>query len=86
MARNRTSSARYGTQATGAFSDGCYIVGAQQFPLESVNYQAIRVNQRRYFSSSGFAGAFITRLSANVKKKQTSGIVLVGDMGMPAGG
>lgn len=70
-------------QAIGAFSNGC-IVGAQPLPLESVNYQVMRVDQRRYFGHPDLL-AFITRLSANVKK-QTGGIVLVGDMGMPAGG
>lgn len=70
-------------QAIGAFSNGC-IIGAQPLPLTSQNYQVMRVDQRRYFGHPDLL-AFITRLGAQVKQR-TSGTMLVGDMGMPAGG
>ncbi|MFP1852252.1 penicillin-insensitive murein endopeptidase [Lonsdalea quercina] len=70
-------------QAIGSFANGC-IIGAQSLPLQAADYQVMRVDQRRYFGHPDLL-AFIHRLSANVHR-QNGGIVLVGDMGMPAGG
>lgn len=70
-------------QAIGAFANGC-IIGARPLPLQSPDYQVMRVDQRRYFGHPDLL-AFIQRLSARVRLN-TSGHVLVGDMGMPAGG
>ncbi|POD99823.1 penicillin-insensitive murein endopeptidase [Pectobacterium odoriferum] len=70
-------------QSIGSFSNGC-IIGAQPLPLQSLDYQVMRVDQRRYFGHPDLL-AFIHRLSNEVKRT-TSGNVLVGDMGMPVGG
>ncbi|ULR29851.1 penicillin-insensitive murein endopeptidase [Dickeya fangzhongdai] len=70
-------------QAIGAFANGC-IIGAQPLSLQSSDYQVMRVDQRRYFGHPDLL-AFIHRLSAGVHRA-TGGTVLIGDMGMPAGG
>ncbi|AHG18818.1 murein endopeptidase [Chania multitudinisentens RB-25] len=70
-------------QAIGGFSNGC-IVGAQPLPLNSPDYQVMRTDQRRYFGHPDLL-AFIQRLSAQAHQKAL-GTVLIGDMGMPAGG
>ncbi|WP_027711517.1 penicillin-insensitive murein endopeptidase [Dickeya chrysanthemi] len=70
-------------QAIGGFANGC-IVGAQPLALQSPDYQVMRVDQRRYFGHPDLL-AFIHRLSGNVHRT-TGGTVLIGDMGMPAGG
>ncbi|QTF07707.1 penicillin-insensitive murein endopeptidase [Brenneria izadpanahii] len=70
-------------QAIGSFSNGC-IIGAHPLPLQSPDYQVMRVDQRRYYGHPDLL-AFISRLSATVKRR-TAANVLIGDMGMPAGG
>lgn len=70
-------------QAIGGFSNGC-IVGAQPLPLNSPSYQVMRTDQRRYFGHPDLL-AFIQRLSDKAHQKAL-GTVLIGDMGMPAGG
>lgn len=70
-------------QSIGSFANGC-IVGAQQLPLNSPNYQVMRQDQRRYFGHPDLI-AFIQRLSSQVHQRQL-GQVLIGDMGMAAGG
>ncbi|OON39102.1 penicillin-insensitive murein endopeptidase [Izhakiella australiensis] len=70
-------------QSIGAFANGC-IIGAQQLPLKSSNYQVMRQDQRRYFGHPDLI-LFIQRLSNQVKGLQL-GEVLIGDMGMAAGG
>ncbi|MFW0986802.1 penicillin-insensitive murein endopeptidase [Cronobacter sakazakii] len=70
-------------QSIGTFSNGC-IVGAQPLPIESEHYQIMRTDQRRYFGHPELV-RFIERLSNQVSDLQL-GTVLVGDMGMPAGG
>ncbi|WP_300000971.1 penicillin-insensitive murein endopeptidase [uncultured Cedecea sp.] len=70
-------------QSIGGFSNGC-IVGAHGLPLENSHYQVMRPDQRRYFGHPDLV-AFIQRLSQQAAQ-QTGGTVLVGDMGMPAGG
>lgn len=70
-------------QAIGGFSNGC-IIGAQPLPLNSSSYQVMRTDQRRYFGHPDLL-AFIQRLSDQAHRKAL-GTVLIGDMGMPAGG
>ncbi len=70
-------------QSIGAFANGC-IIGAQPLALQSPDYQVMRVDQRRYFGHPDLL-LFIKRLSENVRRS-TGGTVLIGDMGMPAGG
>ncbi|PKH24458.1 penicillin-insensitive murein endopeptidase [Enterobacterales bacterium CwR94] len=67
----------------GGFSNGC-IVGAHALPLDSPDYQVMRQDQRRYFGHPDLV-LFIQRLSTQAHNLQL-GQVLVGDMGMPAGG
>ncbi|MTD28749.1 penicillin-insensitive murein endopeptidase [Erwinia sorbitola] len=70
-------------QSIGAFANGC-IVGAQPLPLDADGYQVMRTDQRRYFGHPDLI-AFITRLSTQTRQLGL-GEVLVGDMGMAAGG
>lgn len=70
-------------QSIGAFSNGC-IVGAHALPLEDARYQVMRPDQRRYFGHPDLV-MFIQRLSNQVKQLGL-GTVLIGDMGMAAGG
>ena len=70
-------------QSIGAFSNGC-IVGAQALPLASDHYQVMRTDQRRYFGHPELVN-FIQRFSSQVNDLGM-GTVLVGDMGMAAGG
>ena len=70
-------------QSIGAFSNGC-IVGAEALPLSATGYQVMRTDQRRYFGHPDLV-QFIQRLSNQVHNKGM-GTVLIGDMGMPAGG
>ena len=71
------------TQSIGGFSNGC-IIGAHGLPLADERYQVMRPDQRRYFGHPDLV-AFIQRLSQQTRQ-QTGGTLLVGDMGMPAGG
>ena len=70
-------------QSIGAFANGC-IVGARALPLESDDYQVMRTDQRRYFGHPDLL-LFIQRLTSRVHNLGM-GTVLIGDMGMPAGG
>lgn len=70
-------------QSIGAFANGC-IVGAQALPLNATGYQVMRTDQRRYFGHPDLV-QFIQRLS-NQAYNRGMGTVLIGDMGMPAGG
>ncbi len=70
-------------QSIGTFSNGC-IVGAQSLPLEAANYQVMRQDQRRYYGHPELI-QFIQRLSMQIANRGL-GQVLVGDMGMAAGG
>jgi penicillin-insensitive murein endopeptidase len=70
-------------QSIGAFSNGC-IVGAQALPLQSDTYQVMRTDQRRYFGHPDLV-LFIQRLGNQVHNLGL-GTMLIGDMGMPAGG
>ena len=70
-------------QSIGAFANGC-IVGAEALPLQSETYQVMRTDQRRYFGHPDLV-QFIQRLGRNVQQ-HGMGTMLIGDMGMPAGG
>lgn len=70
-------------QSIGGFSNGC-IVGADTLPVQSEHYQVMRTDQRRYFGHPDLV-MFIQRLSTQVSNLGF-GTVLIGDMGMPAGG
>ena len=70
-------------QSIGAFSNGC-IVGAEALPLNADTYQVMRTDQRRYFGHPDLV-QFIQRLSGETHRLGL-GNVLVGDMGMAAGG
>ena len=70
-------------QSIGAFANGC-IVGAQALPLNANGYQVMRTDQNRYFGHPDLV-QFIQRLS-NQAHNKGMGTVLIGDMGMPAGG
>jgi penicillin-insensitive murein endopeptidase len=70
-------------QSIGAFSNGC-IVGAHELPLQSDTYQVMRTDQRRYFGHPDLI-LFIQRLGNQVHNLGL-GTMLIGDMGMPAGG
>jgi len=70
-------------QSIGAFSNGC-IVGAQALPQQSSTYQVMRTDQRRYFGHPDLV-LFIQRLGNQVHNLGL-GTMLIGDMGMPAGG
>lgn len=70
-------------QSIGAFSNGC-IVGAHELPLNDPRYQVMRQDQRRYFGHPDLV-TFIQRLS-NQSTQLGLGTLLIGDMGMAAGG
>ncbi|CCG87877.1 penicillin-insensitive murein endopeptidase [Erwinia piriflorinigrans] len=70
-------------QSIGEFANGC-IIGAQPLPLDAAGYQVMRTDQRRFFGHPDLI-AFIQRLSHR-SQQQKLGEVLVGDMGMAAGG
>lgn len=70
-------------QSIGAFANGC-IIGARPLPLNSPDYQVMRTDQRRFYGHPDLL-AFIERLSQQVHS-QGLGTLLIGDMGMAAGG
>lgn len=70
-------------QAIGGFANGC-IVGAEALPLNNPAYQVMRPDQRRYFGHPDLL-LFIQRLTTQVHNLGL-GQVLIGDMGMAAGG
>ncbi|WP_034948100.1 penicillin-insensitive murein endopeptidase [Erwinia oleae] len=70
-------------QSIGAFANGC-IIGAEPLPLNAQGYQVMRQDQRRYFGHPDLI-LFIQRLSTQIHTLQL-GEVMIGDMGMAAGG
>ncbi|ADP13164.1 penicillin-insensitive murein endopeptidase [Erwinia sp. Ejp617] len=70
-------------QSIGGFANGC-IIGAQPLPLDAPGYQVMRNDQRRFFGHPDLI-AFILRLS-NRTHQLGLGEVLIGDIGMAAGG
>ncbi len=70
-------------QAVGIFANG-RIIGAQPLPINSTDYQVMRIDQHRYFDHPDLL-AFIQHLSRKAHQKAL-GMVLIDDMAMPAGG
>ncbi|TNH07504.1 penicillin-insensitive murein endopeptidase [Testudinibacter sp. TR-2022] len=67
----------------GGYSNGC-IIGAEALPLRGEGYQVIRSQKNRYYGHPELL-AYLQRLG---KKAKQAGLqnVLIGDMGMAAGG
>lgn len=67
----------------GGYSNGC-IIGAKPLALKGEGYQVIRSQKNRFYGHPNLLD-FIKRLAKN---SQRAGLntVLIGDMGMPAGG
>ncbi|WP_373818424.1 penicillin-insensitive murein endopeptidase [Glaesserella sp.] len=70
-------------QSIGGYSNGC-IIGAQPLALKGEGYQVIRSIKNRYYGHPQLLG-YLQNLG---KRAKASGIppILIGDMGMPAGG
>lgn len=67
----------------GSYSNGC-ILGAEAIPLQGKGYQVTRSYKNRYYGDPSLIN-FIENLAKKVKKEGYPSI-LIGDMGMPAGG
>ncbi|WGE78010.1 penicillin-insensitive murein endopeptidase [Actinobacillus equuli subsp. haemolyticus] len=70
-------------QAIGGYSNGC-IIGAQPLALKGEGYQVIRSARNRFYGHPDLL-SFLQRLAKNTKNAGLPPI-LIGDMGMPAGG
>lgn len=70
-------------QSIGGYSNGC-IIGAQPLALKGTGYQVIRSARNRYYGHP----QLLDYLKQLGQKAQQSGLppILIGDMGMPAGG
>ena len=70
-------------QSIGGYSNGC-IIGAQPLALKGEGYQVIRSIKNRYYGHP----QLLSYLKNLGKQAKESGIppILIGDMGMPAGG
>ncbi|HDL3484536.1 TPA: penicillin-insensitive murein endopeptidase, partial [Mannheimia haemolytica] len=70
-------------QSIGGYSNGC-IIGAQPLALKGEGYQVIRSARNRYYGHPQLLD-YLTYLG---KKTKAAGVptILIGDMGMPAGG
>ncbi|VEI77742.1 Penicillin-insensitive murein endopeptidase precursor [Mannheimia haemolytica] len=70
-------------QPIGGYSNGC-IIGAQPLALKGEGYQVIRSARNRYYGHPQLLD-YLTNLG---KKTKAAGVptILIGDMGMPAGG
>lgn len=70
-------------QSIGGYSNGC-IIGAQPLALKGEGYQVIRSVKNRYYGHPELL-SYLIQLGKNAK---AAGIppILIGDMGMPAGG
>ncbi|KMK50492.1 murein endopeptidase [[Actinobacillus] muris] len=70
-------------QSIGGYSNGC-IIGAQPLALKGEGYQVIRSVKNRYYGHPQLL-SYLQQLAQNAK---AAGIppILIGDMGMPAGG
>ena len=67
----------------GSYSNGC-IIGAQALPLRGEGYQVIRAVKNRYYGHPELLD-YLQRLGKRAKQAGLPN-VLIGDMGMPAGG
>lgn len=72
-----------GSDAIGSYANGC-LAGGQALPLQNANYQVLRPDQHRFYGHPQLIN-FIEQL-ANQTQQQHLGLLLVGDMGLPAGG
>ncbi|WP_150539110.1 penicillin-insensitive murein endopeptidase [Actinobacillus vicugnae] len=70
-------------QSIGGYSNGC-IIGAQPLALKGEGYQVIRSARNRFYGHPDLL-SFLQRLAQNTKNAGLPPI-LIGDMGMPAGG
>ncbi|AAP96099.1 penicillin-insensitive murein endopeptidase [[Haemophilus] ducreyi] len=70
-------------QSIGGYSNGC-IIGARPLALKGNGYQVIRSIKNRYYGHPQLL-SYLTDLA---KRTRTAGLppILIGDMGMPAGG
>lgn len=70
-------------QSIGGYSNGC-IIGAQPLELKGEGYQVIRYGRNRYYGHPNL----LSYLQALGKRAKQAGLapILIGDMGMPAGG
>lgn len=70
-------------QSIGSYSNGC-IIGAQPLALKGEGYQVIRSIKNRYYGHP----QLLSYLQTLGKRAKDAGIppILIGDMGMPAGG
>ena len=70
-------------QSIGGYSNGC-IIGAQPLALKGEGYQVIRSIKNRYYGHPQLLD-YLTKLG---QRTQASGLppIIIGDMGMPAGG
>ncbi|MCT8567545.1 penicillin-insensitive murein endopeptidase [Glaesserella parasuis] len=70
-------------QSIGGYSNGC-IIGAQPLALKGEGYQVIRSVKNRYYGHPQLL-SYLKTLAKNAKASDIPPI-LIGDMGMPAGG
>lgn len=70
-------------QSIGSYSNGC-IIGAQALALKGEGYQVIRSARNRYYGHPQLL-SYLKSLSLRAKQAGLNPI-LIGDMGMPAGG
>ena len=70
-------------QSIGGYSNGC-IIGAQPLALKGEGYQVIRSSRNRYYGHP----QLLNYLKQLGQKSKAAGLppILIGDMGMPAGG
>lgn len=69
--------------SVGEINNGC-LIGGQALPLLNSSYQVLREDKLRYFGHPNLIN-FIQRITTKTQNEKL-GIVLVGDMAMPAGG
>lgn len=70
-------------QSIGGYSNGC-IIGAQPLALKGEGYQVIRSVKNRFYGHPNL----LSYLQSLAKRAKAAGVptILIGDMGMPAGG
>lgn len=81
--RTPVASANGEVQSIGGYSNGC-IIGAQPLALKGEGYQVIRHARNRYYGHPQLLD-YLTTLAKNTKNAGLP-TILIGDMGMPAGG
>lgn len=71
------------TQSIGSYANGC-IIGSEALALKGEGYQVIRAYKNRFYGHPNLV-KFIHRLGERAQQQGLS-TLLIGDMGMPAGG